>query len=261
MINNNHKNSGCGNAEKLVSYLYSENGAAENTTFEAHLQACSVCSDELQAFSGVQFSINDWKLKEFAQMETPIIQIPYEKVIAPSNDQEVSGVTALWLSGLRKYFSLSPAWSLATASFAVLAVCAVIALIVLNSDKSNDVAGTNKNTKPVAVPTVEKTTAPTNENSNQNSLPETDVKPLNEQKALPEIAVAPDTKDSLVVKTTNRNQRQTQKAETTNLPKNNNIVKRDNQNKITIPPKMIEEAEEDDTLRLAELFEEIDTVE
>ncbi len=259
MINNNHKNSGCGNAEKLVSYLYGENGAAETTTFEAHLQTCSVCSDELEAFSGVQFSINDWKLKEFAQMETPIIQIPYEKVGKASNNHEVSGVTVSWLSGLRKYFSLSPAWSLATASFAILAVCAGIALIVLNSDKSNDVAGTN--TKPVAVPTVQKTTSPTNENSNQNISPDKEEKPLNAQKTPPtEVAVAPDTKNNLVVKTP-INQRLPQKAETPKLPKNNNIVKRDNNNKIEVPPKMIEEDEEDDTLRLAELFEEIDTVE
>lgn len=262
MMNNNHKNSGCGYAEQMVSYLYGETGAAETRDFETHLGSCSICADELEAFSVVQFSINDWKLQEFADLKTPLIEIPYEKAGNEANQREVSGVTASWLSGLRNLFSLSPAWSLATASFAVLAVFGFFALIVLNPDKSNDVAGTNKNTKPVTVPTVEKTTVPETANTNQNRSPERDIKPLNEQKTPPpEIAVAPDTKNTRVIKTTNKNQRQTQRIESTNLPKNNNMVKRDNKNKTEIPPKMIEDDEEDDTLRLAELFEEIDTVE
>jgi hypothetical protein len=76
MMNNNHKNTGCGFTEELISYLYGESSASEKATFETHLQNCSICTDELQAFSGVHFSINDWKEKDFDALETPVIEIP-----------------------------------------------------------------------------------------------------------------------------------------------------------------------------------------
>src|SRR5687768_16484654 len=137
MMNNNHKNSGCGYADQLVSYLYGETGSAENPAFEIHLETCSICSDELEAFSSVQFSINDWKTKEFSHLETPVIKIPYENPGSLNNRPDTTNVNESWLSGLRSLFSLNPSWSLATASFAVLAVFAGFGFIAFNSDKGN----------------------------------------------------------------------------------------------------------------------------
>jgi len=256
-MNNNHKNSNCGFSEELVSYLYGETGGAENTAFEAHLQSCAGCAEELEAFSGVHFSIDDWKLKEFANLVTPSIEIPYEKA---EKSIAVSNVSGSWLSALRRdLFSLSPrGWSLATASFAVLAVCVGIALFALNSRKDNDVAGSNKN-NPVILPTVEKTPEPTNVNANQKNQPDREVKPLNDPKSpQPEVAIAPEPKNSRVVKASN-NPRPVQKVENTNIQKNNE-VKRNKNNEV--PPKIVvEDDDEDNTLRLAELFDEIDTKE
>lgn len=253
MMNNNHKKSGCGFSEQLVSYLYGETVGAENTAFEAHLNACSVCTDELEAFSGVQFSINDWKLKEFVNLAAPSIEIPYETA---DKTAEVSTVKGSWLSALRELFSLSPrGWSLATASFAVLAVCALIALFALNSRKDNDVAESNK-TNPITAPTVEKTSSETNANSNANNQPDKVVKPSSEPKS--EVAVAPDNKNNRVVKTSN-NPRPTQKVDT-NSPKNNE-QKRTNKNNEIAPKIAVDDEEEDKSLRLAELFDEIDTKE
>ncbi len=253
MMNNNHKKSGCGFSEQLVSYLYGETVGAEITAFEAHLNVCSVCAAELEAFSGVQFSINDWKLNEFANLAMPSIEIPYQKA---ENQAEVSSVKGSWLSALRELFSLSPrGWSLATASLAVLAVCALIALFALNSRKDNDVAESNK-TNPLALPTVEKTTPETITNSNANNQPEKVVKPSSEPKS--EVAVAPNTKDNRVVKTSN-NSRSTQKVDA-NSPKNNE-QKRTNKNNEVAPKIAVDDEEEDKSLRLAELFDEIDTKE
>ena len=256
-MNNNHKNSGCGKASELVSYLYGETGEAENPEFEKHLASCSICADELAAFSGVKFSINDWKLKDFDSLQTPVIEIPYPT--AP-NKQEVSSLEVSWLAGLRKLFSFSPSWSLATAAMAILVVCIGIILFASNSPNSNDRAGTVKNSMSQVSPTVEKSPERSNANSTQNKLPDTESQPFNKPQApQPELTVQPDNKNKRPVKTANTPNR-TQKAETTNLPKNED-VKRDNKKKNEIPPKIFDEEEEDDTLRLAEMLEEIDTVE
>jgi hypothetical protein len=262
MTNNNHKNSGCGFSEQLVSYLYGESGAAEKSAFETHLRSCSACAEELEAFSGVHFSITDWKTKEFASLAPPVIEIPY-KISGQklSRTEIVSDVNGSWWSGLRNLLSLSPNWSLATASMAVLAVCVGIGLIALNSGKSNDIAGgANKDTKPSAVPTIEKNPDQSNTNATKNIAPEKAVKPPDEPKSpQSEVAVAPDRKNRRVVKDAD-SQRPTQRTEASNSPKNKD-VKPNNKNNKPAEPKIIEDEEEDDTLRLAELFEEIDTKE
>jgi hypothetical protein len=257
MMNNNHKNSGCGFAEQLVSHLYGEADAVEKAAFEAHLASCSGCADELAAFAGVHFSINDWKQREFAALETPVIEIPYEKT---PNGQPVSEVKGSWLSALRDLFSLSPrGLSLAAASAAVFAVTVGLALFVLNSKNDNDIAGTNKNSKAVVTtPTVENTPVPANVNGNQTGSPDKESKPLTVPKApLPELAVEPNPKNNRAVKTAT-NPRPAQKADNPNTPKNNN-VKRNNKNNNETAPPVIPDEDEDDSLRLAELFEEIDT--
>ena len=134
MMSNNHKNEGCGFAEELVSYLYGETNTADGAAFEAHLDDCAVCADELKAFSGVHFSITDWKAKEFDTLVTPIIEIPYEKTV------ETKDETAGWLAGLRSLFSLTPGWSLAAASVAILAVFVGIVLFAMNSRRDNQLA-------------------------------------------------------------------------------------------------------------------------
>ena len=55
MMHNNHKKSGCGFDELLVSYLYGETNAAETAKFAAHLETCAGCADELEAFAGVMY--------------------------------------------------------------------------------------------------------------------------------------------------------------------------------------------------------------
>lgn len=256
MMNNNHKNSGCGKASELVSYLYGETDAAENTAFETHLATCSMCADELEAYSGIQFSINDWKSTAFANLQTPVIEIPYPKA---ANKQEVSSVEESWLSRLSKLFTFARSWSLGAAAMAILAVCAGIFLYVSNSKESNFRAENNKNSKLQVSPTVEKSPEQKVNNSNRN-LPDAESNPVNKQQApVPKLAVEPNTTKNRAVKAS-KTIRQPQKTETTPLPKTND-AKRNDKKKNEIPPKIFDDEEEDDTLRLAEMFEEIDTIE
>lgn len=264
MFNNNHKNSDCEFAEQMVSYLYNESEGAEKSTFESHLKNCSACADEFAAFSGVHFSINDWKLKDFASLETPLIEIPYQKNDKLAETREVSSVKGSWLSGLRDLFSLSPrAWSLATASFAVLVVCFGIALFAWNSRNNSDLAGANKNkTKSIVAPTVEKTSEPSNLNTPSSNSPEKQPKTNNETlPSQPDVAVTNDTKptNNRAVKVLS-NSRQPQKVENNNAQKTPEVNNKNKNKTDQVAPRILTDSdEEDNTLRLAELFEEIDT--
>ena len=64
MLNNNH-NPSCAFAEQIVSYLYNETNAKEKAAFDAHLNNCSTCADELAGFGFVRSSIVEWKNAEF----------------------------------------------------------------------------------------------------------------------------------------------------------------------------------------------------
>jgi hypothetical protein len=259
MLNNNHKNSDCGYGEALVSYLYGEATERETATLKAHLESCRACADEMAAFSGVHLAIDDWKLKDFAMLATPAIEIPYEKA---ENPTAASSVRASWLPAfLRGLFStLSPrGWTLATASLAVLAVCTGIVLFALNSRTREDIAGNEKNSKPTVVPTAEKSPEQSSVVTNRNTNPEKEINPSNEQKARqPEVVVSKsESENKRVVKAVN-NPRSTPKVD--NTPQTRDL-KRNNKNNTELAPKAIPDEEEDDTLRLAELFEEIDTKE
>ena len=248
MMNNNHKKSGCGFDEELVSYIYGESDAGSKEIFEAHLAACSICADELEAFSGLHFAINDWKASEFAALETPAIELPY-----PQTAGEISNHKEWWLPAfVRDIFSLSPrGLSLAAASVAILAVAFGAVLFMIKSNGGKDLAGSNKTSNPAVVPTLEKSPETPNTNSN-NPPPQTDQKAPS-----PEILRQPETKPNRAVRVVEK-QRPTQKAENANAPKNNDVKRINNKNK-PVQAQEIPDEDEDNTLRLAELFEEIET--
>lgn len=252
MTNNNHKNSFCGFSEQLVSFLYGETGGSEKASFEAHLENCAVCAGELEAFSNVQISINDWKLKEFAPLATPIFEIPFEKTV--EGFQSPTGSVS-WMATFRDLFSISPAWSLATASLAVLAVCAGIFLFALNSRQGNDIAEGNKPVKSKTAPTASMTPPDSNSKSNSNNEADNKIAPVKENK--PDVAVSNETnqKNTRIVKTSNP--RQTPKTE--GSTKNADVKRNDKTKNQPTPKIMPDDDEEDDSLRLAELFEEIET--
>lgn len=255
MINNNHKKSGCGFAEELVSYVYGEADAAGSAAeFEAHLAGCSICAGELEAFSGVHTAIGDWKAAEFAPLETPVIEIPYPQT---ASIQQVSDGKESWLSALvGELFSLSPrGLSLAAACVVVLTIAVGAVLYLSKSPGAGEVAITNSNSKTAVAPTVEK--SPAAANNIQNVAPPTQPQQPIDPKTPPrDAAIQPETKNNRVVKVTN-NPRPTTKAENTNSPKSTD-AKRNIKNK-EIPARSMPDEDEDDTLRLAELFEEIET--
>lgn len=134
MLDTNHKNSSCAFAEQLVSYLYNEANAREKSVFESHLTNCENCADELSAFGFVRSSVQQWRTEEFSPLQTPAMEIPFEKSreIRASSTEKHS-----WFANLRQLFTLSPAWATA---FAVLFICIGLTFIIINFSGSNDVA-------------------------------------------------------------------------------------------------------------------------
>ncbi|MBC7901366.1 MAG: hypothetical protein H7070_15085 [Saprospiraceae bacterium] len=111
----------CLHSGELVSYLYDEMPAAGQTVFEGHLADCSVCTDEFAELSLARLGVYEWQRDEFAAMPTPFIAIPYED--AP--------VRVSWMeSWLGPIFS-APKW--ATAGGALAAVAISLGLVLFAS--------------------------------------------------------------------------------------------------------------------------------
>lgn len=68
----------CPFEDAIISYMYDEMDGAERGKFETHLADCSVCTDEFAMISGARFEVFDWRKEEFSQLPTPNIVIPYE---------------------------------------------------------------------------------------------------------------------------------------------------------------------------------------
>jgi hypothetical protein len=246
MLNNNHHNPSCAFAEQIVSYLYGEAGTKEKAAFHVHLNSCSNCADELAGFGFVRSSIVEWKKEEFSNLETPSIKIPYP--IAVSTEKQS------WVTELRKLFALSPAWSTA---LAVAAVCVGLTLLVFNFSNSNEVAeDNNKPMESVVLPIVEMQVEQPKESISDETANQT---PMDKQSKPSEIAprVAPKNR---IIKATNNPTKNNSVEQNSNNVANVRKIK-DDKNTLAVQKQRVPklnnlEEEEDNSLRLADLFTE-----
>lgn len=261
MSNNNHKNSNCAFAEPLISYLYGESGAAEKIEFETHLETCAGCVNELTEFAFARSAVREWRGLEFDQLATPIFEIPAANVQLQPLAQNSRSRFSDW----RRIFTFKPALG--------MAVCALLiglfgaAIFIFNAPGENEIAGStgNQNTlKTVVAPANEKITeqpkqiaADNHENSAAPSAP-LPTKAVDKKFAAPKVATVkvaanapvsklPEMAPIRVVQNTNgKNAVQTdQKATVAEKTKNSRLTE--------------VEDEEDNSVRLADLFDEIGT--
>ena len=108
MKNDSPQNFNCEFAPEIVDLVYGEMGNERKNVFDRHLNDCSNCADELKDFSGIRFSIRDWKTSEFDKLSTPEIKIPYQTT--PVNIVE-NEKPASWFDAVRSYLTLSPLMS------------------------------------------------------------------------------------------------------------------------------------------------------
>ncbi len=140
---NNAGSTKCNFSPDVVSYMYGELPAAECPAFESHLLDCSDCTDEFAAVSTARYEVYDWKKLEFEPLETPVFVIP-------ARDVE-SATTSSWVDKLRGAFNQP--WAVPSAAFAGLAIISAFAgIFYFAGGTGSDVARVNSNVTSVADP-------------------------------------------------------------------------------------------------------------
>ena len=257
MLNKNY-NSSCAFDEQIVSYIYDEASVKEKNEFESHLPNCLSCADEIAGFGLVRSSIIEWRKDEFFTLESPALKIPAMR--QATLGQTVSSEKDSWFKEFRKLFSFSPAWA---AGFAALIISIGLVWLFLGTT-SNELAS-NKSLEISPVLPIS-----ANKNLTTQAEEKVSVKSPNEQiNNVQKI-------DSTKKQESNPQRNQANKTATTTpklksvTPKINNSVaenspvtnksnKSNNVQKQTSPTLSGMSEEEDKSLRLAELFNEIDT--
>jgi hypothetical protein len=117
------KDVGCEFAADIIAYMYREMAVKEQLVFEKHLAVCQVCIDEFAAVSEARYSVYEWQRAEFAPLETPVIQIP---VSLSAGVEKVS-----FFSKIRAAFAFYPA-------VAAASIIAVIGIGLLANQLLND---------------------------------------------------------------------------------------------------------------------------
>jgi len=261
MSNNNHNNSSCAYAEQMVSYLYGEADAKEKYKFEMHLESCLTCTDELAAFGFVRSAVLDWRAEGFSKLPTPAFDISFAEAKESFSTTVVSNENRSWLAGFRQMFSFN--LIKATATFGIALVCAGIVWFAFNSSGGNEIAekGDDKNKIQAAVsPTVEITKKPEEKSvantSDKKSSPSSDVTSSPQQITRERL----DNPNKSIVKVSgNAPKNNSDNSARDPKEKNEGGKKTPSVQKKRIPNLSDVEDEEDETIRLADLFDELDT--
>ncbi|MEQ1763237.1 MAG: hypothetical protein ABL984_08845 [Pyrinomonadaceae bacterium] len=216
----------CSHGGDMLAYLYDEMAVADRGSFELHLADCGTCIDNFAELSQSRYPVYEWKRAEFDRLPTPRVVIPVE------------AASVSWFEKLRATFAFRPAFAFGT--FAAIAVVASLAALVMigGSYGTNEVAG--------GVPPVVTPVLPT---------PEVDLR-LPEQ-GTSQVAIADEPKATArreetpkaIVKASSAAPKQAARSA---RPKATQQAKRNER-----IPALNTADEEDDSLRLADIFEEI----
>ncbi len=253
MRNNSPLNFNCEFAPDIVDFIYGETGDERRKVFSSHLINCSDCADEVAELSDITFSIRDWKSAEFDKLATPNIQIPYPMPVVTMADEK----TVSWLDSVKGFFRLSPVLSGAMAVL-LLGLMVGLGFFILDKNENQLVAETNsKNTfnpKPSASP--EKSVGV--EERNLAGTDDSEMKPKVENKI-----IVDDVRPVEAKKSESKQKMQAVRAVEKN-PVPNAATNTNNDAKVTPVKKKprlneLPEETEDDSLRLADLFAELDT--
>jgi Putative zinc-finger len=262
MLLDNNYNSTCKFAEDVVAYLYGEIETSEKLRFEKHLADCQSCADELAGFSLARSSILEWRNQEFTPLATPVIEIPFEKRTEVHNFAIVVEKSPSLFTRIRDFFYLSPKWMPLATGFAVFAICSGLIFIAIKSQiGTTEIAQTNtgktSNVKVNTSPVVESKTTETNSSTTTTEdVRQTPVdKPaVTKSNVLPNTATP--TKISMPPNPVKTNSVKSPKIISNNG--NNPAIKTPTKtSKKSRRPTLSGDDDEDNSLRLSDLLEEI----
>ena len=261
MLDQSNYNSGCGFDEQIVSYLYGEIGEAEKSNFENHLKQCASCEGELGGFSSVRTSIQEWRVGEFASLSTPVFVLPHMETSHESSPSRIKSVLA--------FFTFSHGWlpAAGTAALAVIAIFAGLLWFSAISPGDRKVVERRQETdhEPVRAQNKDVAGGDSTDLRPSNSISEkkaSDVVSLGfEPKAVAKESKKPEKPGASRVKTA---EQRIASGELNSKIKKSALAKTDKNdktaplriNKNNVPPLLVEE-DEDNSLRLSDIFEEV----
>lgn len=225
----------CRFAVDVLSYLYGELPVNETGRIETHLVECAGCATEAESFAALRGSLAEWK-REFDLMPTPAIRIDEPRsVVSAAPTTSIFDTIRAFLAGFPM---------LAATSAAALLVVGFGAFYLLTLDRNNDVAETSQN-RPKASPTTKSTPTAKSETVDTTATVSNVPAKTNDSPA-----------DAKPVKIAER--RSKPAADTPARPNNRKTNVNPPKNDRAQAPTLSEDnGDEDDTLRLADLFDEI----
>lgn len=225
-------NTECRSVNDIVSYIYEEMDASGRDTFESHLLDCTGCTDELALVSYARLSVFEWQKYEFAPLPTPPIVIPVEA--------EKAG----YFSGLVEIFSFARSLTFVGVGAALLLGFTALAIFIFNSRNEDLVANAV-----VPAPALGTQAIAALEPSAANVVGVADEKA--DERRLADIKV-------VRAVATERRTIRSQRLPSTSFRMNGDVALRETQRSVRKAPALSDfKDEDDDTLRLSDLFAEI----
>ena len=127
-MNEANQTPACGMHEALMAYLYKEATSDEARRFEAHLDECAACKQELEDFGRVRRQLQQWQ----------VVDLPIVRVVA-----DPQPVRRSFVAVLKELFTVMPVWAKA----AGVAAMALVVMAVTGTSVSIGRDGFSMNTR------------------------------------------------------------------------------------------------------------------
>lgn len=112
----------CGFGASAAEYIYGELAEERLSAFESHLAGCDACISELAEVSEARFEVYEWRKFAFDPLLTPIVRIPYHEPVR----------VGLGLTGrVSQFLSVSRVWTVGGLAVAGVAVASWMAISVV----------------------------------------------------------------------------------------------------------------------------------
>jgi len=211
----------CTHGGDMLAYLYNEMTSADRDTFEVHLAECGTCIDDFAELSQSRYPVFEWKQIEFDPLPTPRVVIPFE---TPSLS---------WFDQVRTAFSFGPRLAFGRLGAAMVVAILTGYFVLSGTTGTTEVA---KEAEPSASPDRVAISIPSP--AVVEASPSRIEDPKSTEMPRPVKAAA-----------SSRPAEQSSKSKPAQQPKRN----------VPIPVMSSIDDDEDDSLRLADIFEEIGT--
>ena len=145
--NNSNGSFGCFSQEDLVAYLYGEIKETDRARLDMHLSGCRVCTEDFAALSESHFSIYEWQREEFASLSTPEITGPWQNLSEPERSVPTPNSLS-WLDRAKASIAAYPRWAFAAVALCFLAMIIWLGFINLRTVSIPNEATVYENTIP-----------------------------------------------------------------------------------------------------------------